>query len=118
MVEFNKKRFGDESDFADKDFLIGMKKFIDYLDKENILHVISIVIDGKVQGVEIGANYNGVYYVLNAGSNREIKNLGKLLIVEHIKNAMKLKVPIIDFLSGDSGWKKLWNCEEEVLYEL
>tara|TARA_Y100000034_G_scaffold89941_1_gene108311 strand:+ start:7073 stop:7960 length:888 start_codon:yes stop_codon:yes gene_type:complete len=118
LVEFNKKRFGSESDFEDKDFLIGMQKFIDYLDKENMLHVISVVINDQIEGVEIGANYNGVYYVLNAGSNRDIKNLGKLLIVEHIKNAMKLKVPVIDFLSGDSGWKKLWNCEEEILYEL
>lgn len=118
LIEFNKKRFGDESDFADEDFVDHMKKFIDYLDKEGMLHVISIIINNKVEGVEIAANHNGVYYVLNAGSNRDIKNLGKLLIVEHIKNAMKLKVPIIDFLSGDSGWKKLWNCEEEVLYEI
>ena len=31
---------------------------------------------------------------------------------------IKLKVPIVDFLSGESGWKKLWNCEEELLYEV
>lgn len=118
LVEFNVQRFGKESDLADKSFVLGMKKLVDHLDKNKMLHVISVIVDGRVEGVEIAALYDGTYYVLNGGCNPEIKNLGKLLIVEHIKNAILLKADVIDFLSGDAGWKKLWNCEEEVLYEI
>ncbi len=118
LIEFNVKRFGKESDFNDLDFVNSMKKLINFLDEKKMLYVISVIINGKIEGVEIAALYNDIYYVFNAGSNREIKNLGKLLIMEHIKNAIKLKVPIVDFLSGESGWKKLWNCEEELLYEV
>lgn len=113
LVELNVERFKGESDFEDKEFSNQFFSFLSYLEKEEMLFMVAILIDGKVEGIEFGCYFNDVYYVLNGGSNRDIENLGKVLIYEHFKKAISLKAKKIDFLTGDSGWKKLWNCETE-----
>ena len=64
-----------------------------------------------------GAFYNKCYYVLGVGRNPKIKNLGKLLIAEQMKNAILHKCDEIDFLSTESNWKNLWNLESEQMYQ-
>ena len=118
FVMLSVKRFGNDSDLSDGAFVGQMRQFVRYLSENNMLHTISIEIEGKIQGIEFAAVYNNVYYVLNGASNPEIENLGKLLIMSHIKNAIKLKAKEVDFLSSETGgWKKLWNCEEEEYYD-
>jgi len=116
FVKFNVDRFKEESDFFDEVFVKQFKSFLEALDKMDVSRSVSIVVDGKTEGVEFGGFYNGIYYVFNGGYDTKIKNLGKLLILEHIKKAMSLKAKRIDFLSGNSGWKELWNCEKENYY--
>jgi len=117
FVRLSIERFGKESDLDDPNFVNQMKRLIEYLAYKKMLHTISIEINKKIEGVELAALYKDIYYVLNGASNMKIKNLGKLLIMNHIKNAIKLKAKEIDFLSGKGGWKELWNCEEEEYYD-
>lgn len=116
FINFNLTRFGKESDLDDKQFLKEMIRFLKVIKDMKIMHTLTIIIDGKVEGIEIAAFYMNKYYVLNGGYNREIKNLGKLLIFEHLKKALELKSDEIDLLVGDTGWKKLWNFDKEACY--
>ena len=117
LVELNKKRFGNESDYNEKDFILSISKLIDAASRINALDVISIKIGNNAEAVGLGAFYNNVYYVLGSGRNVEIKNLGKLLISEQIKSAIANKCSEIDFLSTESTWKELWNFDSEQMYK-
>jgi len=116
LVQLNKNRFGEESDFHDPEQEEGILKLINLAKNKNMLNLVSILIDGKVEASEIAVIYNDVYYVLGGGANLKIKNLGKYLNLAHIKQAIEKKIPIVDFMTSDSGWKRLWKLDEEQLY--
>jgi len=117
LAEFNKKKFGEESDYSDESFVGGMKRLVETAQKMEILHMMSIQLNGKTEAVGVGVIYNKVYYVIGSGRNIEIKNLGKLLIFEQIKSALGQNCDEVDFLSTESGWKELWNFDSEQMYE-
>jgi len=117
LIEFNKQRFGKESNYRNKDFVLNMKEAVNTAKKMKILDMISIKIDDNAEAVGFGVFYNRCYYVLGTGRNVEIKNLGKLLIAEQIKSAISLGCDEIDFLSTESNWKELWNLDSEQTYE-
>jgi hypothetical protein len=117
LAELNRLRFGQDSDFTEERFCRSMELLIDSAEKFGILQLLSIEIKGKVEASELALFYNGTYYIITGGYNPEISNLGKLLIAEHIKKAMSLNAKLIDFLSTDSGWKRLWNFKETRMYD-
>lgn len=116
FVSFSVKRFGEESDFSDPQFVKEMHSFLSMLEEKKMIYTLTIKINGVVEGIEIAARYNNYYYVLNGSYNEEYKNLGKLLIFEHIKKAISMGADEVDFLVGDTGWKQLWNLEREICY--
>ncbi|HJN57357.1 MAG: GNAT family N-acetyltransferase [Candidatus Woesearchaeota archaeon] len=117
LVSFNKKKFGKESDYSDPNFVKSMKKLLEAAEKMQLLHIISLDLNGAAEAVGLGLTFNKVYYVIGSGRNPEIKNSGKLLIFEQIKHALNLNCNEIDFLSAEAGWKELWNLESEQMYE-
>ncbi len=116
LAKLSIKRFGAESDFNSPQFNKSIQILVENAAKLKLLQLLSIKLDGKTVASEIAFNHNGIYTVLIGGSDPEINNLGKLLNVEHIKNAARLKVPMIDFMTCESGWKKLWNLDQTILY--
>jgi CelD/BcsL family acetyltransferase involved in cellulose biosynthesis len=88
------------------------------MEKKEMLHTLLIEINGKIEGAELAVKYKDKYYVINGGYNPDYRNLGKLLIIEHIKKAIELKAKEIDFLIGDSGWKELWNLDTQECYTI
>jgi hypothetical protein len=117
LVGFNKIIFGEDSDYNDDDFVFSMRELLQTAEEMGILDLISVKVDNETQAVGLGVFYNGRYYVLGVGRNKEIKNMGKLLIAEQIKSAVKHECDEIDFLSAESNWKELWNLESEQMYE-
>lgn len=117
LVAFNKKRFGKDSDFTDNQMIVGIDKLIKVALKQNRLSMISIKIENQIQAVGVSVVYNQCYYALCSGRSLEVENIGKLLISEQIKDALNQKLKKLDFLTTDSGWKHLWNLEEDKLYE-
>ncbi|MBI2573025.1 GNAT family N-acetyltransferase [Candidatus Woesearchaeota archaeon] len=118
FTDLNIARFQEESDFTNQRFADLFKKFLSNFDQKKLLHTLVITLNNQVIAIEYAALYKGTYYVLNGGYDPKIENIGKLLIFEHLKRAMNLKANRIDFLAGDSGWKKLWNCQSEPYYAL
>ncbi|MGV8162836.1 MAG: GNAT family N-acetyltransferase [Candidatus Nanoarchaeia archaeon] len=113
LMHLSRERFKEDSDFHDEDNQKEMNSFLNHLGTKNMLQSLCIEIDGNIEGVEIAAKYKDHYYVINGGFNPKIKNLGKLLIIEHIKKAIDLGAEQVDFLVGDTGWKDLWNLDKE-----
>jgi len=117
LVEFNKIVFGKDSDYNEGDFVSSIKQLMGIANKKNILDMISIEVDKNTEAIGLSIFFNNVYYVLCIGRNPEIKNLGKLLITEQIKNAIVHNCNKIDFMSTESNWKELWNLDSERMYE-
>lgn len=115
LFELNIGRFKEDSFFSDKWFMDGFEKLVNIAKRKNILEMISIV-DKRTEAVGVSVAFNGIYNFLMSGNNLEYPNIGKLLTVEHIQNALRKGIRIVDFCSTESGWKKLWNCEEEPFY--
>ncbi len=118
FVKFSVARFQEESDFIDEHYVRCFKKLLTLLHKKQKLLTLTVSLDGILQGLEFAVFDKGIYYVLNGGYNPQHQNLGKLIIFKHLENAIKLKAQRIDFLSGDTGWKKLWNSQTEEYYSL
>ncbi|MGE0793620.1 MAG: GNAT family N-acetyltransferase [Candidatus Woesearchaeota archaeon] len=120
FIKFNQERFPrdseQESDYHDEFFSKEVKKFLNVLSDKGTIYSLIVKINGEIQGIEIATFYKNNYYVLNGGYNRNIKNLGKLLIFEHLKKSISLKANEFDLLVGDTGWKKLWNFETDSCY--
>ncbi len=117
LVALNQKRFGDESDYAEREMIASMRKLMQTAHGQDRLSLISLVIDGVAQAVELAVTYNGTYTILAGGRNIDFENIGKPLVIEHIKNALVAGIYHLDFLSSDSGWKKRWHLTEEPVYE-
>jgi hypothetical protein len=113
LMQLNRERFKERSDFHDQDNKDELNSFLNYLESKNLLISLCIEINGVIEGVEIAVKYKDYYYVINGGYNPNIKNLGKLLIIEHIKKAIELGAKEVDFLVGDTGWKELWNLDKD-----
>jgi uncharacterized protein YozE (UPF0346 family) len=117
LAGLNRMKFGEESNFEEQQFMKSMQLMVDSAEKLNLLHMLSIKISSKVEASQIALFHNKIYTVLTGGSNPEIKNLGKLLIVEHIRRAAELKADTVDFMTAESGWKRLWKLDETMLYK-
>ena len=82
----------------------------------NVLEMLIICIDVALASVYVAILQGEEYLVLLGGNDPNIKNIGKLMILEHIKNAISKKVKTVDFMTTDTGWKRLWNLDTEPVY--
>ncbi len=117
MVELNIKKFGEESNYNDKNFVDSIKKMIEIAYSQKKLNMISIKINEKTEAVEFAIIHDNIYNVLGGGRNIEIDNIGKLMVVEHIKSALKNNTPILNFCTSSERWKKNWHFDYEMLYK-
>lgn len=102
MIEFNLERFKDESSFR---FSYRGEIFKDLIKSFNV-QTISVLIDGKVEGVSYGIFHKNVYVGMNAGVNHKIRDLGKLLILMQIERGINLGCKLYDGGKGSGEWKE------------
>ncbi|MFH1721865.1 MAG: GNAT family N-acetyltransferase [Candidatus Altiarchaeota archaeon] len=117
LIELNKKRFGGESDYSEDEMIQSMHHMMNTALSKGELNLVSLIIDDKPEAVEFAISYDGTYTILSGGRNIEIENIGKPMVLEHIRNALAQGISKIDFLSSDTGWKKSWHLKEEPVYE-
>lgn len=118
MVELSVGRFGLRSFLAERWFVEGLRRFVMAARDKGQLQMLSILVGGRAESVQIGLMREKRYSVILGGNSPSVQNIGKLMIVEHIKNAISLGADVVDFLCSDSGWKRLWNLEEEEVFEI
>jgi len=116
FVKYNVERFGSESDMHDVEFQKEMKLLLKTLEDKIIC--VYLKKEEKTIGLEFCVKFKDTFHVINGGYDKSIKNLGKLLIFECIKKGIELKAKEIDFMTGNSGWKELWNLDKKELISL
>ena len=116
LVELNIKQFDNESLFTEKPAAAAMKRLVMKAYRKRMLNMVSVQINGKVEAIDLGIRADGWYHVVTGGSNNhKIPNLGKLITVLTIKNAIKKGTKIVDFLATSGHWKSQWHFDKEML---
>lgn len=112
FIELVNRNFGAESDYADAENAAELRRVIDELQRSNRLKTLTISIDGARQAVSMSLLHGNKMIALYAASNNDYNNLGKLLNVETIQEACRLRVDEISYMTG-MQWKAHWKMKSE-----
>lgn len=116
LVDLNVSQYGEDSKFNDESIKNGMHKMVNLALKRGILDMTSLEINGRIEAVDVGIFYNEWYYaVIGGANNQKIPNLGKLITIIDIKNAIAKKARFVDFAATSGHWKEMWNLDREML---
>jgi hypothetical protein len=112
FIELVNRNFGAASDYADDDNANELRRVIDELHRSGRLRTLTIDIEGAKQAVSLSLLHGNKMVALYASSNNDYNNLGKLLNVETIQEACRLRVDEISFMTG-MKWKADWRMKSE-----
>ena len=112
FIELVNRNFGKESDYASEDNANEVRRVIEELKRSGRLKTLTIEIDGARQAVSLSLLHGNKMIALYASSNNDYNNLGKLLNVETIQEACRLRVDEISFMTG-MQWKANWKMKGE-----
>lgn len=112
FIDLVNRNFGAESDYANEDDANEVRRVIDELERRGRLKTLTIEVDGTRQAVALSLLHGNKMVALYASSNNDYNNLGKLLNVETIKEACRLRVDEISFMTG-MQWKANWKMKGE-----
>ena len=112
FIELVNRNFGADSDYASEDNAKEVRRVIDELQQSGRLRTLTIEIDGKPQAVSLSLLHGNKMVALYAASNNDYSNLGKLLNVETIREACRLRVDEISYMTG-MQWKSDWKMKAE-----
>ncbi|TSC68650.1 MAG: putative cellulose biosynthesis protein CelD [Parcubacteria group bacterium Gr01-1014_66] len=118
LVELNIKQYGEYSRFNNPLIKKGISRMVELAHKKGILEMISIEINGRIEGVDAAVIFGNWYHTLIGGvNNQRVPNLGKLMNVLDIKNAIAKKAGFVDFFATSGYWKELWGFDKEMLFK-
>jgi hypothetical protein len=112
FIKLVNSNFGAESDYADEENANEVRRVIDELERSGRLKTLTIEVDGARQAVSLSLLHSNKMIALYAASNNDFNNLGKLLNVETIREACRLRVDEISFMTG-MQWKANWKMKGE-----
>ena len=112
FIDLVNRNFGAESDYADEANANELRRVIDELHGSGRLRTLTAEIDGARQAVSLSVLHGNKMVALYASSNSDYNNLGKLVNVETIQEACRLRVAEISFMTG-MQWKANWKMKGE-----
>jgi hypothetical protein len=112
FAELAYRNFGADSDYAGDSGRRELGRVIAELRRTGRLRTLAIEIDGSKEAVSMSLHYVDTWVALYAASNRDHKNLGKLLNAETIQKACRSGVSEINYMTG-MQWKAAWDMESE-----
>lgn len=112
FIELVNRNFGAESDYADAENAKEVRRVVDELKQSGRLKTLTIEIAGTKQAVSMSLLHGNKMVALYAASNNDYSNLGKLLNVETIQEACRLRVDEISYMTG-MQWKAQWQMKSE-----
>lgn len=112
FIELVNQNFGAASDYADAENAKELRRVIDELARSGRLKTLTIDIDGARQAVSLSLLHGNKMVALYASSNNAFNNLGKLLNVETIQEACRMRVDEVSFMTG-MKWKADWKMKGE-----
>ncbi|HLG24671.1 MAG TPA: GNAT family N-acetyltransferase [Candidatus Nanoarchaeia archaeon] len=116
LVELNIKQYDGDSLFVNKELKESLFNLVATAKKKRALQMVSVRVKGKVEAVDLGIMTDGWYSTIIGGANsQKIPNIGKLMTMLDIKNAIRRKAKYVDFLATSGYWKSIWNFDKEML---
>jgi len=112
FIQLVNRNFGADSDYVDEQNANEVRRVIAELERSDRLKTLTIEIDGVRQAVSLSLLHGNKMIALYASSNNDYNNLGKLLNVETIQEACRLRVDEISFMTG-MQWKANWKMKGE-----
>jgi hypothetical protein len=112
FIDLVNRNFGAESDYVDDGNANELRRVIGELQRSGRLKTLTIDIEGVKQAVSLSLLHGNKMIALYAASNNDYNNLGKLLNVETIQEACRLRVEEISFMTG-MQWKANWKMKGE-----
>lgn len=118
MLQMNRDCFGENSFFSDLRFHRSFLKLAGFLEKFGMLRITTVLIDGAVAAIDMGALWQKSYTLLAGGTNREFPGVAKLINLHHMEWSCSQRLELVDFLCGDFNWKERFHLTPIPLYEL
>ena len=112
FIDLVNRNFGAESDYTDEANANELHRVVSELQRSNRLRTLTIEIDGAKQAASLSLLHGNKMVALYAASNNDYNNLGKLLNVETIQEACRLRVDEISYMIG-MQWKANWKMKGE-----
>jgi len=112
FAELANRNFGADSDYASDSGRRELARVIGEIRRTGRLRTLTIELDGRKEAVSMSLHYGDTWVSLYAASNRDHKNLGKLLNVETIQGGCRARVSEINYMTG-MQWKAAWDMESE-----
>jgi hypothetical protein len=112
FIDLVNRNFGAESDYASEENAKEVRRVIEELQRSGRLKTLAIEVEGSKQAVSLSLLHGNKMVALYAASNNDYNNLGKLLNVETIQEACRLRVDEISYMTG-MQWKANWKMKSE-----
>lgn len=117
LFEMNLGAFGEGSYFYDPRFLGGFRNAVSWLRDRGALTVTTVLVEGSVAAVDVGAVWKRNCTLLAGGVSPEFPGVAKLINFHHLQRACRHRYHSVDFLCGDFGWKDRFRLTRCPLYE-
>jgi len=118
LFQMNQECFGNDSFFTDLRFRQSFLKLAGFLEKFGMLRITTVLINGAVAAIDMGALWQKSYTLLAGGTNREFPGIAKLINLHHMEWSCSQRLERVDFLCGDFNWKERFRLTPIPLYEL
>lgn len=117
FIDLVNRNFGTESDYTDESNANELRRVINELKQSSRLRTLTIEVAGAKQAVSLSLHHGNKMIALYAASNNDFNNLGKMLNVETIQEACRLRVDEISYMTG-MQWKAQWRMKSEPCFTM
>ncbi len=118
LFKLNIESFGKDSYFSEARFYNSFDNLASFLNKMEMVRITTVLIDGAIAAVDMGALYKNSYTLLAGGTNPEFPGVAKLINLHHMEWSCHQGIKKVDFLCGDFNWKKRFHLTPRILYKL
>jgi len=117
MFRMNMESFGEASYYSNPEFHNAFENLASFLGENGMLRITTVLIDGTIAAVDMGALWKDSYTLLAGGVNQEFPGVAKLINLHHMNWSCRKRIETVDFLCGDFNWKKRFRLTPVSLYE-
>lgn len=118
LVHLNVSRFGSDSYFSDERFAQGFRNLRDFLANNGFMRITTVLVNGEIAAVDLGAMYNNMYTLLAGGTSASVPGIAKLINLHHMEYSCERQFREADFLCGEFSWKTMFHLEARPLYKI
>jgi CelD/BcsL family acetyltransferase involved in cellulose biosynthesis len=105
LFRMNRESFGQTSYFSEARFYNAFERLAEFLTRMGMMRITTVLIDGAVAAVDMGALYKNSYTLLAGGTNPEFLGVAKLINLHHMEWSCHKRIETVDFLCGDFNRK-------------